>query len=71
LIEQHHIVTYLDALQTKLDLLKKVQADTAAELDALLPSVFDQGLILESLQTLSLDVSEEIDAYQNKYSTQQ
>ena len=41
--EQQHIVTYLDNLQTKVDSLKKMQAETAAELDALLPSVLDRA----------------------------
>jgi type I restriction enzyme S subunit len=39
--EQRRIVAYLDTLQAKVDALKKIQAETAAELDALLPSVLD------------------------------
>lgn len=41
--EQRRIVTYLDDLQAKVDALKKLQAETAAELDALLPSVLDKA----------------------------
>jgi type I restriction enzyme, S subunit len=41
--EQSRIVTELDALQTQVDTLKKRQAATAAELDALLPSVLDKA----------------------------
>jgi len=41
--EQRRIVSYLDGLETKLDALKHAQAETAAELDALLPSVLDKA----------------------------
>lgn len=41
--KQHHIVTYLDNLQAKVDSLKQLQSETAAELDALLPSVLDRA----------------------------
>ena len=41
--EQRRIVAYLDGLQAKVDALKQLQSDTAAELDALLPSVLDQA----------------------------
>lgn len=41
--EQRRIVAYLDALQAKVDALKALQAQTAAELDALLPSVLDKA----------------------------
>lgn len=41
--EQRHIVAYLDHLQAKVDALKQLQAETAAELDALLPSVLDRA----------------------------
>jgi type I restriction enzyme S subunit len=41
--EQRQIVAELDALQTRVDSLKKLQAETAAELDALLPSVLDKA----------------------------
>lgn len=41
--EQHRIVAYLDHLQAKVDALKQLQAETAAELDALLPSVLDRA----------------------------
>lgn len=41
--EQRRIVTYLDNLQTKVDALKALQAQTSAELDALLPSILDRA----------------------------
>ena len=41
--EQRRIVAYLDALQTQVDALKKLQAQTAAELDALLPAILDRA----------------------------
>ncbi len=41
--EQRRIVAYLDSLQAKVDSLKQLQAETAAELDALLPSVLDRA----------------------------
>ena len=37
--EQHHIVAYLDGLQAKVDELRRLQAETQKELDALMPSV--------------------------------
>ncbi len=37
--EQKGIVIYLDSLQEKADALKRLQAESAAELDALLPAV--------------------------------
>ena len=43
LLEQHRIVVYLDDLQARVDALKRLQAETAAELDALLPSVLDKA----------------------------
>jgi len=41
--EQRRIVAYLDNLQAKVDQLKALQAQTAAELDALLPSILDKA----------------------------
>ncbi len=41
--EQRRIVAYLDTLQTKVDALKHMQAETAAELDAMLPSILDKA----------------------------
>lgn len=41
--EQQRIVAYLDNLQAKVDALKRLQAETAAELDALLPSILDKA----------------------------
>lgn len=43
LLEQSRIVAYLDDLQVKVDALKRLQAGTATELDALLPSVLDKA----------------------------
>ena len=41
--EQRRVVAHLDALQAKLDAVRAVQSATAAELDALLPSVLNQA----------------------------
>ena len=41
--EQRRIVAYLDELQEKVDSLKAAQAASAAELDALLPSILDKA----------------------------
>lgn len=43
LAEQRRIVAELDALQAEVDALKRLQAETAAELDALLPSILDKA----------------------------
>jgi type I restriction enzyme S subunit len=43
LTEQRRIVAELDALQAEVDALKRLQAETAAELDALLPSILDKA----------------------------
>ena len=43
LAEQRRIVADLDALQAHVDALKKLQAETAAELDTLLPSILDKA----------------------------
>lgn len=43
LAEQRRIVAELDGLQTEVDALKRLQAETAAELDALLPSILDKA----------------------------
>ena len=43
LSEQHRIVTHLEALQTKLDAIKGLQSETAAELDALMPSILSKA----------------------------
>jgi type I restriction enzyme S subunit len=43
LAEQRRIVSELDALQAELDALKRLQAETAAELDALLPAILDRA----------------------------
>ncbi len=41
--EQRRIVAELDALQAKMDSLKNLQAETSAELDALMPSILDKA----------------------------
>jgi restriction endonuclease S subunit len=41
--EQRRIVAGLDALQAEVDALKRVQAEAAAELDALLPAILDKA----------------------------
>jgi len=41
--EQRCIVAELDALQAEVDALKRHQAETAAELDALLPAILDRA----------------------------
>ena len=41
--EQCRIVVELDALQMELDALKRLQVETAAELDALLPAILDKA----------------------------
>jgi type I restriction enzyme S subunit len=43
LLEQEHIITYLDDLQSKVNSLKQLQSETSAELDALLPSILDKA----------------------------
>jgi type I restriction enzyme S subunit len=41
--EQRRIVAELDALQAEVDALKRLQAESTAELDALLPAIFDRA----------------------------
>lgn len=41
--EQRRIVAELDALQAEVDALKRLQAETAAELKALLPAILDRA----------------------------
>ncbi len=43
LAEQRRIVAYLDGIQAKVDAIKKLQDQTAAELDALLPTILDKA----------------------------
>jgi type I restriction enzyme S subunit len=43
LAEQRRIVAELDALQAEVDALKRLQAETAAKLDALLPAILDRA----------------------------
>jgi type I restriction enzyme S subunit len=43
LTEQRRIIAELDALQAEVDELKRLQAETAVELDALLPSALDKA----------------------------
>jgi type I restriction enzyme S subunit len=40
---QRRIVAELDALQAEVDALKRLQAGTAAEMDALLPAILDKA----------------------------
>ncbi len=42
LIEQRRIVAYLDGLQQKVENMKHLQAETAAELGAMLPAILDR-----------------------------
>ena len=41
--EQRRIVAYLDGVQAKVDAVRRLQAETAAELGALLPAVLDRA----------------------------
>ena len=41
--EQQRIAAYIDSMQSKLDALRRHQAETAAELDALLPAVLERA----------------------------
>ena len=41
--KQRRIVSYLDRIQADFLSVRRVQAETAAELDALLPSVLDRA----------------------------
>jgi type I restriction enzyme S subunit len=41
--EQRQIVSELDALPAEMDALRRLQAGTATELDALLPSILDRA----------------------------
>ena len=41
--KQRRIVAELDALQAEVDALKRLQAETIAELDALLPAILDKA----------------------------
>jgi type I restriction enzyme S subunit len=43
LTEQRRLVAELDALQAEVDALKRLQAETAASLDALLPAILDKA----------------------------
>ena len=41
--EQNRLIAYLDGMQFKLDALKRLQAQTAAELDSLLPAILERA----------------------------
>ena len=41
--EQRRIAAELDSLQAEVDGLKQLQAETSAELDALLPAILDRA----------------------------
>ncbi len=43
LAQQRGILAELDALQAEVDALKRLQAETAAELEALLPAILDRA----------------------------
>ena len=43
LIEQGEVVRKLDGFQSQLNSLRNLQAETAAELDALLPAILDRA----------------------------
>jgi type I restriction enzyme S subunit len=43
LAEQRRIVTELDALKSEVDALKRLQSETAAELESLLPAILDRA----------------------------
>ncbi len=43
LSEQHRIVAALDTLQAEVDALKRLQTETAAELDAMMPAILDRA----------------------------
>ncbi len=43
LSEQQRVVEYLDQVQVEIDAVKQLQAQTAAELEVLLPSVLDKA----------------------------
>jgi type I restriction enzyme S subunit len=43
LSEQRRIVAYLDGLQSQMEALDRLQTETTAELDALLPSILDRA----------------------------
>ena len=53
LTEQHRILAELDALQAEVDALKRLQAETAAELAALLPSILDRAFLALARLALS------------------
>jgi type I restriction enzyme S subunit len=41
--EQSDVIKYLDDLQAQVDVFKQLQTETAAELNALIPSVLDKA----------------------------
>jgi type I restriction enzyme S subunit len=43
LSDQRNVAAHLDALQARVDSLKRMQAESSAELDALLPSILDKA----------------------------
>ena len=43
ILDKHRIVAELDALQAQVDRLKKLQAETEEEFDALMPSIIDRA----------------------------
>jgi len=41
--EQRRILLWLEGLDKKVDVLRRLQSETAAELDALMPSILDKA----------------------------
>lgn len=56
--EQHQIITYLTVLEEHIDDLKRLQSETSAELDALLPSILDKAFRGELLPPQSITLAE-------------
>ena len=44
LSEQHRIVQYLDSVMARVDVLRRLEAETVTEIDALLPAILDWAL---------------------------
>lgn len=58
--EQRRIVAELDALQAEMDALKRLQAETTAELDALLPALLDRAFKGELVLPESVELKLEL-----------
>lgn len=55
LSEQRQIMAHLDDIRRRADSLKKLQAETSTELDALMPSILDKAFRGEFLLALKLE----------------